>query len=250
MTEWSKPAQHEGTMLIFGGRVHVMDGATQPCEALIVRDGRVLAVGTEQDMQAAAGKGARTIDVRGATVMPGLIDTHPHVLHFTARLRASVDLTDAKDYADIVARIRAKAAKTPRGEWIMTTPVGEPHFFIRRSYRDLAERALPDRHVLDQATTDHPVFVQAWGQQPQIYASSTAGVCRLSASTTICPTALATSGPKRTSAALTGVFRGAVNNYYNIDPYWTQILTRCPVQPLGSCTTARLRAWPRSTVRA
>jgi hypothetical protein len=34
----------------------------------------------------------------------------------------------------------------------MTTPVGEPHYFIRRSYRDLAEGALPDRHVLDRAT--------------------------------------------------------------------------------------------------
>jgi hypothetical protein len=41
----------------------------------------------------------------------------------------------------------------------MATPVGEPHYFIRRSYRDLAEGTLPDRHVLDRATGDHPVWI-------------------------------------------------------------------------------------------
>jgi hypothetical protein len=229
MTEWSKPPRHEGTMLISGGRVLAMDGRTQPCEALVVRDGRVLAIGTEQDMRAAAGKSARTIDVRGATVMPGLIDTHPHVLHFTARLRASVDLTDANDYADIVTRIRAKAAKTARGEWIMTTPVGEPHFFIRRSYRDLAERALPDRHVLDQATTDHPVFLQAWGPTtPNICAFNSRGLQAIGVNDHL-PDRVSDVWPEKDErGALTGIFRGAVNNYYNIDPYWTQILTKMP----------------------
>src|SRR5712671_3956675 len=134
MTEWSSQPRHKGTTLIVGGRVLVMDGATQPGEALVVRDGRVLAIGSEGDMRVAAGARARIIDVRGATVMPGLVDTHPHVLHFSARLRSSADLTDARDHADIVARIKAKAAKTPRGDWILATPVGEPHFFIRRSY--------------------------------------------------------------------------------------------------------------------
>jgi predicted amidohydrolase YtcJ len=164
MTAWRAMPPPRETVVFVGGRVHVMDGASRAQDALVIRDGRVLAAGPEAAMRTLAGRDARTIDVQGATIMPGLVDTHPHVLHFAARLRAVVDITDARDHADIVARIRARAARTPAGEWIQTTPVGEPHFFIRRSYRDLAERRLPDRHVLDQATSDHPVFIQAWGR--------------------------------------------------------------------------------------
>jgi predicted amidohydrolase YtcJ len=128
-------------------------------------------------MRRLAGAGARVIDVEGATVMPGLVDTHPHVLHFSARLRAAVDLGDARDHDDIVARISARADRTPPGEWIITTPVGEPHFFIRRSYRDLAEGRLPDRRVLDRAARGHPVHIAAWGPTtPNVCAFNTLGL--------------------------------------------------------------------------
>ena len=218
-----------GTMLIRGGRVLVMDGASKPCEALVIEEGRVRGVGSEADMRVLAGGKARIVDVRGATVMPGLVDTHPHVLHFTARLRASVDLTDAVDHADIVARIKAKAATTPRGEWIMTTPVGEPHFFIRRSYRDLPERRLPDRYLLDQATTDHPVFIQAWGPTtPNICVFNSRGL-EVIGMNDFLPDRVSDVWPEKDDEGrLTGVFRGAVANYYNIDPYWTQILSKLP----------------------
>jgi len=127
------------TTLYTGGRVLLCDGATPAAEALVVR---------------------------GATVLPGLVDTHPHVLHFGAFGEPLVDVADARSHEDIVARIRTRAATTPPGEWIMTTPVGEPHYFIRRSWRDLAEGRLPDRHVLDRATAAHPIFIQAWAATP------------------------------------------------------------------------------------
>ena len=229
MKGWSKQPQHEGTTLLVGGRVLVMDGVSQPSEALIIENGRVRATGSEADMRAIAGSRARTIDVRGATVMPGLVDTHPHVLHFTARLRASVDLTDARDHADIVARIKAKAARTPRGEWIVATPVGEPHFFIRRSYRDLAERRLPDRYILDEATTDHPVFIQAWGPTtPNICVFNTKGLAAIGLNDHLPDRVSDVWIDKDENGSVTGILRGAVNNYYNNDPYWTQIQTKLP----------------------
>ena len=60
-------------------------------------------------------------------------------MHFGALAEPLVDLADATSHDDIVERIAARAATTPTGEWIMATPVGEPHYFIRRSWRDLAE---------------------------------------------------------------------------------------------------------------
>jgi len=216
------------TTLFVGGRVRVLDG-TPAQQALVIRDGRVVASGPERDMRRLAGASARTIDVDGATVMPGLVDTHPHVLHFSARLRAAVDLGDARDHDDIVARIAAKAERTPPGEWIITTPVGEPHFFIRRSYRDLVEGRLPDRHVLDRAAPDHPVQIAAWGPTtPNICAFNTLGLRMLGLNDLVPDRVADVWIEKDAHGSLTGRLHGAVSNYYNIDPYWTQIQLKLP----------------------
>src|SRR2546428_10436351 len=112
-----------GTTLYTGGLVHVLDGVTPPAESLVVRDGRVVGVGSAADMTSLAGNTAEPVHLRGATVLPGFIDTHPHLLHFGAFAHPLVDLADAVSHADIVSRIRARAQATPAGAWIMTTPV-------------------------------------------------------------------------------------------------------------------------------
>ena len=102
-----------------------------------------------------AGAGARRVDLHGATVLPGFVDTHPHLMHFGVLAEPLVDLSDTRSHADIVDRIARRARDTEPGEWIMTTPAGEAHYFVRRSYRDLAEGELPDRTVLDRAAPGH-----------------------------------------------------------------------------------------------
>jgi predicted amidohydrolase YtcJ len=167
-------------LLIAGGTVRPLDGRSASAEALVVRDGRVEALGTRDEMSSLAGRDARAIDVEGATVMPGLIDTHPHLMHFGALARPLVDCFDASSHDEIVARIGARAAATEPGEWVMASPVGEPHYFIRRSWRDLREGALPDRHVLDRATAEHPVWVQAWAPvTPNVTAFNSPGLERI-----------------------------------------------------------------------
>jgi predicted amidohydrolase YtcJ len=164
-------------LLLHGGPIRAQDGQPGAHEALVVRGGRIAGAGRLDDMAALAGQDVRRVDLDGAAVLPGLVDTHPHLLHFAARRAKLVDLADARDHGDIVARVRARAAATPKGEWIVTTPVGEPFYFIRRSWRDLAERRLPGREVLDQATTDHPVFLSAYGPvTPNACAFNSAGL--------------------------------------------------------------------------
>ncbi len=215
--------------VVHGGPVLVMDGVTPPQEAMVVRDGRVAGVGTKNDMLALAGPQARRVDVQGATVMPGLIDTHPHLLHFAARASQLVDITDARNHGEIIERIRKQAAITPEGEWIRTTPVGEPHYFIRRSYRDLEERCLPDRFVLDRATTKHPVFIEAWGPTtPNICAFNSLGLERVGISDFIPDRVCDVWIEKDDRNRVNGILRGAVNNYYSFDPFWTQIQLKLP----------------------
>lgn len=217
------------SMLITGGKVLVMDGQTQPQPAVLVESGRVVATGTAEQLRSRASAACREVNVQGATVMPGLIDTHPHLLHFAAREHALVKLFDAQNHQDIVDRIRAKAKATPKGQWIVCSPVGEPHYFIRRSYLDLPERCLPNRHVLDLATQDHPVHIQAWAPTtPNICSFNSAALYALGLSSFIPDTVCNVSIEKDDTGELTGIMRGAVNNYYCFDPFWTQLLLKMP----------------------
>ena len=216
--------------LYTGGRVLALDGTTAPAEALIVRDGRVAGVGSREDMTRLAGPRAEHIDLRGATVMPGLIDTHPHVLHFGAFAYPLVDLTDARSHDDIVARVRTRAGTTPPGDWVMTTPVGEPHYFLRRSYRDLAEGRLPDRHVLDRATRAHPVFIQAWAPViPNVCAFNSAALERLGIGRDTPDQVARVWIEKDARGEPTGILRGSVNNYYTNDPFMNGLLREIPL---------------------
>ena len=130
-------------------------------DAVAFDGGRIVAVGREDEVRSSVGPGGEVVDLDGATVLPGLIDTHPHLMHFGALAEPLVDITNATSQREIAGRVARRAAEVPAGEWIMTTPVGEPHYFLRRSYRDLAEGTLPDRTTLDRAAPRHPVFIQA-----------------------------------------------------------------------------------------
>jgi len=216
--------------LLTGGRILPLTDDSSNHDALVIDDdGRVAGIGSHADMFELAGTDAERTDLDGATVIPGLIDTHPHVLHFGARERAVLDITDCRNHPEIVERIRRRAAETPPGEWIVTTPVGEPHYFVRRSYRDLDERRLPDRHVLDRATTDHPVHIEAWAPRtPNICAFNTAGLRRCGLTDTLPDQVSDVHFERAEDGSLTGVLWGAVNNYYCFDPFWVQVRSHLP----------------------
>jgi predicted amidohydrolase YtcJ len=215
------------------GRILTMesaDAARGDHEALGVCDGRVIARGAATDVRRAVGAGAAEVDLRGATLMPGIVDTHPHVIHFGLIEGPCVDIKDAKSHADIVSRIRERAASTPKGEWIMTTPVGEPHYFLRRSYRDLAEGKLPDRHVLDHAAPDHPVWIQAWAPViPNVTAFNSAGLAKLGITRDTPDQVEHVWIEKDAHGEPTGILRGSVTNYYTGDRFMNELLCQLPL---------------------
>lgn len=232
------------TWLLHGGAVHPLGDDHATHEAILLRGGRVVASGDRAELRRAAPAGVREIDLHGRTVMPGLIDIHPHMMQQAAQTAPLVDLTDAVDHADIVARIAERAKVTPPGEWIITTPVGEPFYFLRRSYRDLAERMLPDRRVLDRATTEHPVLIQAWAPvTPNICAFNTAGLRRVGITDFIpdrvCDVWIDKEAGPQGGGSVTGILRGSVNQIYNFDPFWTQILSKIPLMAADPAAVTR-----------
>lgn len=219
--------------LYHGGRVLTLDPGDRPHDALVTAGERVLGLGPLADMRSLAGPAAATVDLDGAWLMPGLVDAHPHAMHFAAFGLGAVDLFDAVDFDDIVQRIAARAAVTPPGEWIVCTPIGEPHYFARRDHTALAERRMPDRHVLDRAAPGHPVWLMAWAPRtPNVCAFNSPALARLNL-TRHTPAQVEHVWIEKDddSGEPTGVLRGKVNNYYNDDPIWHALSKNLPGVP-------------------
>jgi predicted amidohydrolase YtcJ len=213
--------------LVYTGGEVLASGAGPVAEAIHIRDGRIAAIGTADDVIAQAGPGAERQSLDGATIIPGLIDTHPHLLHFSAFKASTVDILDAKNHDDIVEAIRKEAALTPPGEWIMTSPVGEPYYFHRRSYRDLAEGTLPGRHVLDRATAEHPVIILSWAPvTPNICAMNSAALTALGIDSSTPDRVSNVWIEKDADGTPSGVLRGSVNDLYNPDPFFNDLINR------------------------
>ena len=101
------------TTLIRSSKILTFDETGPVAEAVVIEDGIIREVGSFAEL---ARGDVEVMDAGDAVVMPGPIDTHPHVMHFGALRGGLVDLSDAVDHADIVERLRARAADTPAGE--------------------------------------------------------------------------------------------------------------------------------------
>jgi predicted amidohydrolase YtcJ len=159
------PAQ--ASMILYGGVIHTFADAGDPPvppTAIALRYDRILAVGDDRSILAHAGEATRRIDLGGRTVMPGLFDAHPHMDRLGLRARAGIAIAHCDSVASICEAVREAAARTPPGEWIVTLPMGAPPDAYLSEPSRLAEGRFPDRHDLDRAAPEHPVFIRSpWG---------------------------------------------------------------------------------------
>ncbi|MGB3328068.1 MAG: amidohydrolase family protein, partial [Thermomicrobiales bacterium] len=137
------------------GQVLTLDDAGTRAEAVAIAGGRVVATGSRQAMLELRGPATQVRDFPGATLIPGFNDAHAHMDSIgTRQLRPSLE--GARGIEDVLARIGALAARTPKGEWIVTLPVGDPPYYFEAP-ATLREGRLPNRHELDRVAPDHPV---------------------------------------------------------------------------------------------
>ena len=122
-----------------------------PAGCMLVRDDRIAAVGSADEIRAAAAPGARVVRLDGATVVPGLIDAHCHVSN-VGYLAAGADCSQpaAPDIPAIQARLREAAGRTPDGSWV--TGSGYVEYKLR-------ENRHPTRADLDGAVPDRPAVL-------------------------------------------------------------------------------------------
>ena len=138
-------------LIVINGRVETMDAANGVVQAVGIRDGRIAALGTNDEVS--VGKHSRTtvIDARGKTVLPGFIEPHNHMVGYSTNLlEVDVRTPPNRNIGDIVDRLRERAARTPPGDWVRG-----------RGYDDtgLQDMRHPTRHDLDAASTEHPIAI-------------------------------------------------------------------------------------------
>lgn len=160
----------EADLAVLNGRVITMDGAQARAEAVAVKDGRFLAVGSTADIRNITTARTRVIDASGMTVVPGFIDAHCHPSGVNELY--GVVVTSLKTKAELVEALRKKAAGTPPGFWVQGQLFDDTK---------LTDAAPLDRRDLDRVSTEHPVAVHHRGGHTSWYNSTAlalAGVTR------------------------------------------------------------------------
>jgi hypothetical protein len=128
-------------------------GIEQPflasAEALAIAEGRIVALGTNNDMLHLAGAGTQKIDLGGRLVVPGFIDSHIHFYEWSMK-RGDLQLDDLHSYGQLHSRLETTASTLAPGRWIMGQGWNES---------DWTEPRQPDRYSLDRVVPDHPVLL-------------------------------------------------------------------------------------------
>jgi predicted amidohydrolase YtcJ len=142
-------------ILYLNGSVLTMDSRASKAEAVAVRDGKIEAVGTNADLRKLASPSTQIVDLKGRVLTPGFYAAHDHFPQSGIVALFQVDLNSPpmgtmRTIEDIVTALRERAARTPKGEWI-----------VGRGYDDtlLTDHRHPTTADLDRASPDHPILV-------------------------------------------------------------------------------------------
>ena len=146
--------QETADLNLFNGKIVTVDDAFSIREAVVIKEGRILAVGGN-DLRNRY-HAARSIDLAGHTVLPGFFDTH---IHLGGHSRRYIDFRETKSLIELQQQVREKAKELAPGEWITGGDWDEYHF---------AEQRKPLRSDLDAAAPNNPVVLTRAGAHSSV----------------------------------------------------------------------------------
>jgi predicted amidohydrolase YtcJ len=143
-------------VIFVNGRIVTLDQQSSIKEALAVKDGVIIAVGSDGEMRPLRGSQTREINLAGRTVIPGLNDSHVHATLAGLTWDFELHWENLRSLSQGIKQIAAAAQEKPAGTWIVVSGGWMPSQF--------AERRLPTRAELDAAAPAHPVYLQILSQ--------------------------------------------------------------------------------------
>ena len=143
------PEELYADLVLVNGRVITVNPFDSVAEAVAVKDGRVLRVGSTMDVKKVAGRKTKLIDLKGRALFPGFIDTHEHCI----RRGLQLDWVNCKaigSLGEVVEALKTKAASKTEGEWVVGS------WFDESQWKD---KRFPNRYDLDKASVIHPIYL-------------------------------------------------------------------------------------------
>jgi predicted amidohydrolase YtcJ len=143
-------------LVLVNGRIHTMDDKNRIVDSVAIRNGRFVSIGHDS-----GSRGGKRIDLRGRTVVPGLIESHTHFVSLANRPGYHVAQWElASSLAEVLALLKARRDRgdVPPGQFITAMGAGTPRMF--------AENRLPTLAEIDSVVNDRPVFLYQGGGGP------------------------------------------------------------------------------------
>ncbi|MBS7540918.1 amidohydrolase [Ancylobacter lacus] len=138
-------------LILFNGRVTTLDRANPAAAAVAIRDGRILLAGTDAEAMALAGPATRTVDVGGRRVIPGLIDSHMHIIRGGLNYNMELRWDGVRSLAQALEMLKRQVDNTPAPQWVRVVGGFTEHQF--------AEKRLPTLEEINAIAPDTPVFI-------------------------------------------------------------------------------------------
>jgi predicted amidohydrolase YtcJ len=138
-------------LILTNAKITTLDRGNPQAQAVAVRDGKFLAVGSEAEVRAAAAPDATVIDAKGRRVIPGLIDSHMHVIRGGLNYNMELRWDGVPTLGDAMAMLKKQVAITPPPQWVRVVGGFTEHQF--------AEKRLPTIDELNAVAPDTPVFI-------------------------------------------------------------------------------------------
>ena len=137
-------------LIVLNARIYTVDNARPMASALAVKDGRIVFIGSDSEARVLGRNNARIVDLKGHTVIPGMVDAHAHLLGLATSLR-NVLLAGSRSYDEVIRRVTERARTMKPGEWV------EGRGWDQNLWPD---KAFPTHDALSRATPDNPVVLR------------------------------------------------------------------------------------------
>ncbi|PYV56965.1 MAG: amidohydrolase [Acidobacteria bacterium] len=144
--------QSAADSVLLHGRIYTLDTNHPWAEALAIRDGKILAVGSDREIGRLRGTSTQVIDAKGRLVLPGFTDCHTHFMEGSLLLQ-QIFLNGVKSIPEIQSRVKAYAGAHPNEPWLLGRGWNYPVF---------APTGMPDKKYLDEIVRDRPVYLDGF----------------------------------------------------------------------------------------
>ena len=142
----------QADMILLHGRVYTLNAKHSWAQAIAIRDGKIVAVGSDKEMARYRGPATKVLDAKGHLVLPGITDCHVHFLDGSFSLQR-INLEDTKNLDEALRRLKEYADAHPKDPWVLGRGWSYPLF---------PPNGLPDKKFLNAIIPDRPVYIEGF----------------------------------------------------------------------------------------